>query len=98
MDRCIPHWQHAAIQGHPQSRYGLGIHEFNSRDIELAVRHFMISTKMGDEYSLNAIKEMFMEGHATKAQYAEALKGYQNALEETKSPQREEANALLRRQ
>jgi len=58
----------------------------------------MISTKMGDEYSLNAIKEMFMEGHATKAQYAEALKGYQNALEETKSPQREEANALLRRQ
>ena len=35
-----------------------------------------------------------MAGHATKAQYAEALEGYQKALEDTKSPQREEANAV----
>ncbi|EJK74212.1 hypothetical protein THAOC_04122, partial [Thalassiosira oceanica] len=50
---------------------------------------------MGREESLNEIKEMFMQGHATKAQYAEALKGYQSALEETKSPQREEAMAFF---
>ena len=37
------------------------------------------------------IKEMFTDGDATKAQYAEALKGYQDAVEETKSHQREEA-------
>ena len=37
-----------------------------------------------------------MKGYATKAQYAEALKGYQNALEETKSPQREEVKAILK--
>ena len=39
-------------------------------------------------------KVMFMKGHATKAQYAEALKGYQDAVEEMKSPQREEAKRL----
>ena len=36
-------------------------------------------SKHGDQ-----IKEMFTKGLATKAQYAEALKGYQNALEGTK--------------
>ena len=39
-----------------------------------------------------------MEGLTTKAQYAEALRGYQEALEETKSPQREEARALFKHQ
>ena len=54
----------------------------------------MISAKMGDEMSLNSIKEMFKEGDASKAQYAEALIGYRDALEEMKSPQREEAKRL----
>ena len=49
---------------------------------------------MGFEESLNAIKEMFKEGHATKAQYAEVLRGYQGAVEETESPHREEAKRL----
>ena len=56
----------------------------------------MISTKMGYEESLTKIKDMFMKGHATKAQYAEALRGYQDAVEETKSPQREEVKAILK--
>ena len=33
----------------------------------------------------------FKKGQATKAQYAEALLGYRDAVEEMKSPQREEA-------
>ena len=55
----------------------------------------MISAKMGDERSLNLIKDIFKAGLATKTQYAEALRGYQNAVEETKSAQREEANAFF---
>jgi len=35
--------------------------------------------------SLEAIKEMFMRGHVKKDQYAQALKGYQAAVEQTKS-------------
>ncbi|EJK43752.1 hypothetical protein THAOC_37774 [Thalassiosira oceanica] len=91
--RGVRHWQHAAIQGDPESRLMLGAHEHGNGNNKLAVRHWMISVKMGCEKSLNAIKDKFMKGHATKAQYAEALRGYQNALEETKSPQREEAEA-----
>ncbi|EJK72332.1 hypothetical protein THAOC_06149 [Thalassiosira oceanica] len=94
--RSVRHWQHAAIQGHPESRYLLGVHEYTTGNHQLAVRHWMISAKMGLEESLNNIKAMFMKGYATKAQYAEALRGYQNALEETKSPQREEAEAVFK--
>ena len=54
----------------------------------------MISAKMGYEESLNGIKLMFKEGLATKAQYAEALVGYRDAVEEMKSPQREEAKRV----
>mmetsp|Transcript_15504 Transcript_15504/g.34819 ORF Transcript_15504/g.34819 Transcript_15504/m.34819 type:complete len:138 (-) Transcript_15504:76-489(-) len=93
--RGIRHLQHAAIQGNPVSRLILGAHERDDGNHRLAVQHWMISAKMGDEDSLNRIKGMFMEGLATKAQYAEALKGYQTALEEAKSPQREVAKAFF---
>ena len=93
--KAIRHWQHAAIQGHPLSRHNLGHHEYVNGNHELAVQHWMISAKMGQEDSLHSIKVMFMKGYATKAQYSEALRGYQDALEETKSPQREEMKAIL---
>ncbi|EJK56740.1 hypothetical protein THAOC_23314, partial [Thalassiosira oceanica] len=70
------------------------VFEFNEGNYDLAVQHWMISAKMGYENSLNAIKKMFMEGRATKAQYAEALRGYGDAVEEMKSHQREEAKRL----
>ena len=89
------HWQHAAIQGHPESRHNLGCHEYINANRHLAVQNWMISAKMGNENSLNEIKDMFKAGLATKAQYAEALKGYQDAVEETKSPQRDEAQVIF---
>ena len=92
--RGIHHLQQAAIQGHVQCRHNLGVADYDHGNYELAVRHWMISAKMGDEESLNAIKEMFKHGHATKEQYAEALLGYRDAAEEMKSPQREEAKKL----
>ncbi|EJK70277.1 hypothetical protein THAOC_08375 [Thalassiosira oceanica] len=92
--RGIHHWQQAAMRGDAVSRHKLGAVEHYNGDYELAVQHFMISAKVGYDLSLNAIKEMFKEGHATKEQYAEALLGYRDAVEETKSPQREEAKRL----
>ena len=75
--RGIRLWQQAAMKGCVPSRHNLGCAEFQNGNYELAVPHWMISAKMGYEDSLNKIKKMFKEGHATKAQYAEALRGYQ---------------------
>ena len=94
--RGIPHWQQAAMKGCAHSRHNLGCFEFLEGNPEVAVQHLMISAKMGYEESLNCIKKMFMKGHATEAQYAEALRGYGDAVEVMKSPKREEAKRLRR--
>ena len=92
--RGIRHLQQAAMRGDAPSRRLLGIVEFKKGNCRLALQHLMISAKMGEEHSLNEIKNMFMEGHATKEQYTEALLGYRDAAEEMKSPQRMEAKRL----
>ena len=61
---------------------------------ETTTRHFMISAKMGDKYSVESIKKMFMGGVATKEQYTQALKGYQEAFDGMKSHDRDEAKRL----
>ena len=92
--RGIHHWQQAAMKGNALSRHELGAVELNEGNYDLSLQHWMISAKMGLEFSLNEIKTMFIKGQATKAQYTEALRGYQGAVEEMKSPQREEAKRL----
>ncbi|EJK53432.1 hypothetical protein THAOC_27139, partial [Thalassiosira oceanica] len=72
--RGVLHFQEAAMKGDVESRHCLGVVEFYKGNYELAERHCMISAKMGFETSLNVIKDIFMKGHATKAQYAEALR------------------------
>ena len=86
------------MQGSAESRHYVGLFEImDNKNYDRALRHFLISAKMGFKDSLDAIKQMFADGLATKAQYAETLKGYQDALEDTKSPQRDEAAKLTRR-
>ncbi|EJK73472.1 hypothetical protein THAOC_04903 [Thalassiosira oceanica] len=92
--RGINHWQQAAMKGHVLSRHCLGVVGIHDGDDELALQHWMISAKMGYEESMNGIKALFTDGQATEAQYSEALRGYQAAVEEMKSPQREEAKRL----
>ena len=89
--RAIRHYETAAMCGHVRARYNLGLVEGRAENHDVALQHFLIAAKMGHEKSLNRVKEMFMDGYATKADYAEALRGYQSAVEEMKSPDREEA-------
>ncbi|EJK43952.1 hypothetical protein THAOC_37554 [Thalassiosira oceanica] len=89
--KSIHCWEAAAMKGDIGSRHSLGGVELIKGNYDRAVRHFFISAKMGIKESLDEIKKMFALGLATKAQYAETLKGYQDAVEEMKSPQREEA-------
>ena len=84
----------AAMQGHVESRFALGCYEGNKGNSDRAVRHFLISAKMGHSESVEGIKAMFMDGLAMNEQYAEALKGYQDAVEGMKSRDRDEAKIL----
>ena len=92
--KAIQHDEAAAIRGHVKARFNLGCEEYNAGNYDLALRHFLIAAQLGLADSLNIVKEMFMHGLATKADYAEALRGYQSAAEEMRSPDRDEAAEL----
>ena len=83
----------AAKGGDSNSRYNLGNAEGRKGNMDRALKHFMISVEFGHHDSLEIIKQMFMKGHATKDDYAKALRVYQANLVEIKSPQRDEAAA-----
>ena len=93
MAKAFLHYEAAAMSGHVSARHNLGCEEFNAENDDLALQHWMISAKMGSQGALKAVKDLFMGGHATKAEYAEALRGYQSAVEEMSSPDRDEAKA-----
>ena len=92
--KAVEFYEKAAMQGHVQSRYNLGCNEHEKGNYDRAVRHWLISAKMGHKNSVENIKQAFVHGLATKDQYAEALKGYQDAVEEMKSHDRDEAKRL----
>ena len=91
--QAVEHWENAAMAGTAESRAGLGLVEYKIGNYRLATKHFLISTKMGCKHSLGMIRDLFMNGDATKAQCAEALEGYQDSVE-MKSRDRELARTL----
>ena len=91
MDRAFRHYEAAATNGHVVARFNLGCREKAAGNYDLALQHWMISAKLGHEKALNKVKSLFMDGIATKADYAASLRGYQSAIEEMTSPDRDEA-------
>ena len=92
--KAIGHYEAAAMYGHVFARHNLGCIEGTAGNHDLVMQHWMISATLGHENSLNNVKTSFMNGLATKADYAEALRGHQNAVEEMSSPDRDEAKSL----
>ena len=72
-------WTKAAMRGHVESRHNLGCSEAKKGNYNRAKNHFLISAKMGHKRSLEMIKKMFIGWIATKEEYAQALRGYQDA-------------------
>ena len=91
MEKAIRHYEAAAMCGYVLSRYNIGLVEKVAGNYDLALQHWMISAMLGHEKSLNRVKRFFIKGLATKADYAGALRGYQSAVEEMSSPDRDEA-------
>ena len=95
--KAIQHYEAAAVKGDVLSRHNLGVLEYEDGNSDLALQHFMIAAKLGHQTSLDNVKTFFVNGLATKADYAEALRGHQSAVEEMRSPDRDEALALFER-
>jgi hypothetical protein len=87
----IYHLEEAAIGGHPAARYNLGVEEWNKTRFDIASKHFIIAANLGDHNSLKELRRLYVDGHASKADYSGALRAYQAAVEATKSAERKKA-------
>ncbi len=92
-EKAVYHLELAAIDGHPGARYILADYEQSKGRFERAARHFIINANLGCDFSLQQVKFLFVNGVVSKDEYAAALRGYQAAVNETKSAEREKAEA-----
>ena len=92
--KAIHHLKQAAICGHPQARWLLARHEMNNGRLDKAAKHFIIGANLGCDNSLKEVKQAFIEGIVSKDEYAAALRGYQAAVDATKSIAREKGEAF----
>ena len=92
--KAVYHFEQAAIGGHPQARGILALLEMDNCRFERAAKHFIIAANLGCDVSLEQVKELFMKGVVSKEEYAGALRGYQTAVDATKSTERDEAEAF----
>ena len=90
----VYHLEEAAIRGHPFARHNLGCLDAMSGRFERARKHFIIAANLGDDKSLKCVRQLYAEGHASKEEYASALRACQAADDATKSAEREEAKAF----
>jgi TPR repeat protein len=94
MKKSIYHAEQAAIAGHPKARYNLGVNEAKyCGRYDRAVNHFIIAASVGCQHSLKTLEDLYGEGYASKEDYDSALRAYQAAVDEMKSPEREEVEA-----
>jgi len=91
--RAMHHLEEAAIGGHPEARFNLGCEEEESGNIERAVKHWIIAANLGDDNSIKELMEIFKDGLVSKDDLAAALRAHQAAVDATKSPQRDAAEA-----
>ena len=89
--KAIYHFEQAAIGGHPDARGYLGAHEMDNGKFERAAKHHIIAANQGQDISLKLLKDLFVAGVISKDDYAAALRGYQAAMDATKSAGREKA-------
>jgi hypothetical protein len=93
--KAVYHSEEAAIGGHAFARHNLGCVEAKNGRFERAVKHFIIAANLGNDGSLKCVKDLYAKGHASKEDYAGALRAYQAAVDATKSAERKEAESYI---
>ena len=98
MKKGIHHSELAAMAGHEFARYNLGCIEYESRNMERAMKHWKISASAGDSDSMTAIHQLFKMGCVQNDVYELTLKAHNDSCAEMRSKAREDAEESWRGQ
>ena len=85
----------AAMSGDAHARHNFACFEGQAGNSHRAYKHYIIAAKAGYKLSLDAVKNGFMGGIISKDEYANTLRAYQRAHDETKSDMRDKARATM---
>ncbi len=96
-ERGIHHYEKAAIGGDPTARQRLGRYEEENGNIERAVKHVIISAKLGHEKSMKRLWKYYSNGYITKENLEATLRTHKAAIDATKSAQRDAGEAYFQR-
>jgi TPR repeat protein len=91
-EKAVYHYEQAAIGGHPYARHHLGCVEEENGNVERAVKHFIIAAKLGYEDSMKELWKHYSAGNITKEDLEVTLRTHQAAINEMKSPERDEVD------
>jgi TPR repeat protein len=94
MKKELYHLEEAAIGGHPEARYNLGVRDWNNGRYERAVKQWIIVANLGHDAALDRVKKCFRMGLVSKEDFEAALRGHQAAVDATKSTQRDAAEKI----
>ncbi len=94
-EKAVYHLEEAAMKGHPAARHNLGTVEAKNGSFDIAGKHLIIAANLGFHESLNALRQLYADGLASKEDYADALRAYQTAVNAAKSEDRETAEKAI---
>jgi hypothetical protein len=89
----MQYYEKGAMGGCTSSRVNMGVYEHFAGREDRAIKHWLIAASFGHIGAVNAFRKLLIRGGATKDQYAQALRQYQEYLDEVKSDQRDQAAA-----
>ncbi len=86
-----------AIGGHSIARHNLASWEAAKGNTDRAIKHLIIAVSLGLDHSLQSLKNTYALGEVSKEDFTAALRAHQAAVDATKSPQRDAAEAARKR-
>ena len=92
---ALRYWGKAAIKGDYHSRRSLGIEEMKACKMSRAKKHYMIAAKDGNEKAVMNVLRLYSQELATKEEYENALRSYEEYVKEIKTSQRDDAAANM---
>ena len=93
----IFHLEEAAIRGHVIARFNLGGYEYENKNLDRAVKHWIIAANHGDDQSMKLLRDLYADGFVKKEDLEAAFRAHRAAVLAMKSPERDivEADGFL---
>jgi TPR repeat protein len=83
------HYGAAAMAGHDDARFNLGLMEYNSGNVEQAVKHWKIAASAGDHKAMHKLLVVFKDGALIRESVDSTLAAYNNSCAEMRSEARD---------